>query len=301
MTTPAPPEAPGIDTVRRLGLHVCEFTGVPGQPEPGPCECGRTYAQAEADRHFTTAAAMVAAAYPLPDADYLTGIQDTWHAVSHADADWSIRRSGRHITTAVCGRPTRLALKYPVYRRGRRPVSYKPCPECAWTVATARGEIDVEVARLMPGGEDRQVLARLIPDPLIAVTAAAMIVEAAAGGHGDYELDHPSTIALLAAVERHAPVILTPEDCADGDCEHGDGGECPRPHANAACEACSLQVGPWAGEWEGTFRHECTVPAPCPPLIQLAGYARKALEEAKQAAQAAADWEREQQQEVGRG
>jgi hypothetical protein len=271
--------------------------------KPGSCECGTTYRQAEASKAFANAAALVADAYPLPAGDYLTGVAGDWHAVAHADAGQTAKWFGREVTYAVCGKLTRLSLRHPAYDPGSRPVSFQPCAECMWIVASARGELAAEVERLMPGNEDREILARLIPDPLIAVTAAAMIVEAATAGRDGATLDDPATIQLLAAISRHAPAILVPEDCAEGSCEHyppgydplsGKGFECSRPQASAACAACSLQAGPWAGEWEGTFRYECKVPAPCAPLLALAEHATEALAEAKRDAAAAADWEREQ-------
>jgi hypothetical protein len=39
-----------------------------------------------------------------------------------------------------------------------------------------------------------------------------------------------------------------------------------------ACQACSLQAGSWAGEWEGQYAVECTIPAPCGVLTALAEY-----------------------------
>jgi len=112
-------------------------------------------------------------------------------------------------------------------------------------------------------------------------------LSAAASGSGDYELDHPATAQLLTAVTAHAPVVLLPEGCADGDCEHyppgydaGGGApfQCPYPEASAACTACSLQLGGWAGGYEGKFRAECITPPPCAPLQQIAAHAAEALD-----------------------
>lgn len=257
---------------------------------PGPCACGKTYAQDEAGRAYTAAIALVADAYPLPDAEFLTGVQDGWHAVRRADAEWTAQHLGRDQTQAVCGKPVRLALNWPEYDGAKRPVSFDRCPECAWTVAGIRGQLAGEVERLMPSNEDRVILDGLMPDWMIAATAAAMLVEAVTEGHDDAVVeDEPEWIQLLAAISRHAPVILHREECNDGDCEHD--GNCP---ASVACAACSLQAGSWAGEWEGTFRHECTIPAPCAVLTRLAEHAVEALAEAKRGAAEAEAWLRKE-------
>src|ERR1700689_5388755 len=102
---------------------------------PGPCECGKTYPQDEADRALTEASALVAAAYPLPAGDYLTGVQDGWHAVARATAEQTRQWFGRTVTFAVCVRVCRLADKYGAYDPDAPPVAYGRCPECAWMVA----------------------------------------------------------------------------------------------------------------------------------------------------------------------
>lgn len=172
-----------------------------------------------------------------------------------------------------------------------------PCPECAWIVAGEAGELDLQVQALVASAADYAVLARLMPDPMIAVTAAAMLVEAALSGHAEEEFDHPATIQLLAAITRHAPVILVPEDCAERSCEHytdtceegsGQPWEWANPEAAVACAECSLQDGQWAGECEGRYRSECTITAPCAVLTALAAHAEQALAESRRRQQAAA-------------
>lgn len=241
---------------------------------------------------------------------FLTGVQDGWHAVPVDAIKYAATTADgiSKIARAECGALVGVAPKFGAYDRSPYPVRYNPCQVCAWTVAAMTGQLEAEVQRLMPSNEDRDVLARLIPDPLIAVTAAAMIVEAVSmGRYGAEDSRDPAHTQLLAAISSHAPVILLPEDCAEDSCEHyppgydplgGKGFECPRPEASVACAACSLQAGSWAGEWEGTFRSECRILAPCAPLTQLAEHAREALAEAKREAQDAADWEREQRQEA---
>lgn len=226
---------------------------------------------------------------PLPEAPYLTGVQDGWHAVSRENLEWTREYAPGIYTTSVCGKPVRLALKYGAYDPASDVVASNRCPDCAWIVAGEKGDLDAEVQRLMPADEDRAALDLLIPDALIAVTAAAMIVEAITIGHDDYDIDDEmAKVQLLAAITRHAPVVLLTEECADGGCEHDGSPGCPE--AAVGCAACSLRHGSWAGEWQGTFRNECTIPAPCAVLIQLAEAAKEMLAEAKRAEQAEAEF-----------
>ncbi len=261
-------------------------------------------AQRRADDLLKKAATAAAVAYPLPDAPFLTGTGNhEWHAIRHADAEWAARRRGKDpVVYAVCGQLAQLTSAWPVYGENW-PHGLRRCPECAWTVAGVAGDLDGQMQALIPSAADHTILARLIPDPLIAVTAAAMLTEAATSGHADYEFDHPGTIHLLAAITRHAPVILTPEGCAEGSCEHypddyepdsGQAWECSRPEASVACAQCSLQAGPWAGEWEGQYLSECTIPAPCPVLTALAENAAKILDDARRDKKWRVDWEAEQ-------
>lgn len=287
--------APGSDihpAARPAAVHECSFPpSSPGGtfPGPGPCECGKTRAQGQADDLLTQAALASAGAYPLPEEPFLTGVRSgTWHAIRRDDASWTIRHLGRYAeTTAACGQPARLTLKWPGYRRTEIPVTWRPCPECAWIAADARGDLAGEVQRLIPAGDQGAILARLIPDPMIAATAAAMVTEAAAiDGEEHQDPDgglHPATIQLLGAITRHAPAVLYPLDCAEGDCGHGGTGRmgCPEVSASAACPECSLRQGPWAGELDGTFWPGLTTPAPCPVLIMLAAHATVLLDEAK--------------------
>ena len=215
---------------------------------------------------------------------HLTGVQRGWHAVARDALKYAaLMSSGTQVAYAECGALVRVS-KHGAYKRDGYPVMHGPCPECAWAVAAGASELEEEIQRLMPSNEDREVLARLGVDPLIAVTAAAQLAEAARTGRGDYEADHPATVQTLAAISRHAPVILVPEDCAEGSCEHyppgydplnGRGFQCSRPEASAACAECSLQAGQWAGEWEGQY--ELVIPAPCTVLTRLAAHAAEAL------------------------
>lgn len=190
----------------------------------------------------------------ITTARFLTGLQNGWHAV---DPEGLQPGCGTH-RWAVCGKVVRLALKFGAYDPGSTPVTYGPCHLCSWIVAARTGTLDAALARLA--------------DP-VAHDAAADFLNAA--GRDYREHDDPALMQLLAAVSDHAPVRLVSEECGDGDCEHE--GDCP---ADSACRACSLQAGSWAGEWEGTYRSECTIPAPCAVLLALAEAARRAVAEA---------------------
>lgn len=242
---------------------------------------------------------------PVATADFLAGHSGAngatvWHAVPRANMLYA--REG--FAVADCGAYVEIArAELQPYRRAGHPVSFGPCPECAWAAALANGTLDEEAARLAPTGKDRDVLARLLPDPSVAVQAARDILAAARHEHGPWGLeDNPApVIQLLAAVTRHVPVVLVPDAGAEGECDCGyenDDGtwhECGRQQASVACEACSLLAGPWAGEWEGHFRDECTIAAPCAVLTRLAEAARSALAKARKAAETLAQWERETQ------
>jgi hypothetical protein len=225
--------------------------------------CGATRDQHAAGRQFEAACQAVAAAWPLPPGDFLTGAPDEhgWHALARADAEWCALRFGRLFSFTVCGRMGRRADKHGAWNPAE---PLRRCPDCEWAVAAAVGQLAETAARLAPGPEDEAVLAGLIPSPLIASETAALIIAAATrdgGQPGD------ETIQLLATVSRHAPQVLRSVDCHQGDCGHDDQGSCP---AIVACEACSLQLGSWAGvEREGTYRGECTIPAPCQVLTAI--------------------------------
>jgi hypothetical protein len=95
--------------------------------------------------------------------------------------------------------------------------------------------------------------------------AAAILARAA---EGERDADDGHVLQLLTAVSRHEPARLVAEGCAEDDCDH-EPGECP---ADSGCPACSLQAGPWAHDFEGLYLPECTIPAPCGPLLAIAGH-----------------------------
>ena len=204
----------------------------------------------------------------LPDVPYLTGVGRGWHAIDLPSMDYLRTGPADSVAFAVCGELVRVAPKFGAYNRVDVPVTHNPCQACAWTVAAQTGTLEREARLLVPTGNDLTALTRILPDPMLAAKIAQAILADPGWERGD-----PASIQLIASAAAHAPVLLVPEGCADGDCEHGDGGGCDYPDVTAGCQACSLQTGSWAGEWEGQFREECTIPAPCAVLLALAKYA----------------------------
>lgn len=202
---------------------------------------------------------------------YLTGVGHRWHAVSRESLAYCRTGSADSVTFAECGELVRVAPKFGAYNRADVPVSNDPCYICSFTVA-ATGDmpaLQAEVDRLRPTMDEIPALDRLMPDPFLAVNICRAILT-----EPDWEPGHPASIQLLAQAAAHRPVLLLPEGCAEGDCEHStDDAGCSYPDATVGCKACSLQTGSWAGEWEGQFREECTIPAPCAVLLALAKYA----------------------------
>lgn len=183
---------------------------------------------------------------------YLVGVQGGWHAIDPADVlpgcvdhRWS-----------VCGTLVRRAIDNggdpKPYDWQSLPVSYDPCPACMWIVAARTGTLGAVLDALTG----------------IARDAAADILNVA--GREEREPDDDETLHLLTAVSRHVPVLLLREECAEEECP---GGDCTHD-GRLACRACSLQAGGWAGEREGTYLYECTIPAPCAVLLELARTAR---------------------------
>ena len=210
-----------------------------------------------------------AEAATLPDVPYLTGVGRGWHAIDLPSMDYLRTGPADSVAFAVCGELVRVAPG--AYDRASVPVSSHPCFTCAFTVAAAGGmpALQAEIDRLRPTMDEIPALDRLMPDPFLAVNICRAILT-----EPDWEPGHPASIQLLAQAAAHRPVLLLPEGCAEGDCEHiTDDAGCSYPDATVGCKACSLQTGSWAGEWEGQFREECTIPAPCAVLLALAKYA----------------------------
>ena len=209
----------------------------------------------------------------LPEAAYLVGVGGgAWHAVGRELMNYLRIGPVDSVTFAECGELVRVAPKFGSYDRITVPVSYHPCQRCAWVVAAAGGAAAMEAeARLLGSAADQlAALDRVMPDPFVAFKACRAVIEGAGAPDSRYGLDHPATVQVLAAIAAHAPVLLVSEACSEGGCKHPRNVPCP---GNAACEACSLQDGDWAGEWQGQYREECTVAAPCAVLLALAKHA----------------------------
>lgn len=239
----------------------------PGGPQS--CACGET----------------AAVSPQLPPGDFFTADgQGEWHAVRRGDAVLAVPWQDRHVTRSACGNLAFLEAGLGAYDRDSGPASVRPCPECAWTAAAESGTLDREVRRLVPAPADQVTLARLIPDPVTAATAAAALTAALTRRPGRVEdEDDRHLIQVLGTLSRHAPVLLIAGACQEGSCG------CPGDDhdATAACAGCSLQAGSWAGDYEGEYLAECLVPAPCQPLLLLAAAAPAMAAEAVAARQAA--------------
>ena len=188
-----------------------------------------------------------------------------WHAVERTVPP----RAGEGTAVrafAMCGEPVTVAVTFSPFDdalRDRDPGGV--CLECVWTVAVRTGTESHELAWL-----------RAHDQPLVAAAAAAILTAADTGldtagnrvgsGHGR---DHPATVQLLTVVAAHAPVKLVDLECTDQCCDHRPD---PCPVTATACPVCSVRAGGWAGEMEGIFEPECTIPSPCEVLRTLAGH-----------------------------
>lgn len=224
-----------------------------------------------------------------PDAAgaYLAGVAGTWHAVPCRWAEPAITQAARTgsaaTVPAACGQVAMIAPAHGTYNRTQLPVAGRPCPACAWQLAIETGSTGREIALMIPGRRTADALARTGADPMLVSRICQAILAAASDDEHKYELDHPAVVQLLAYATAHQPVLLVAEACSSGECEGhaaevqrsefsagGGAASCEYPDAEAACGACSLLAGGWAGEWEGDPPPECTVAAPCGILTTLA-------------------------------
>ena len=227
----------------------------------------------------------------LVNAPYVIGLGPGGrHAIAHAEASTAVAAANGDPARAdaypVCGQGmVRVVPKWGVFERANPRLRGVVCASCAWGIAVETGDTAVELDALNPPDDELAPRRRLLGDTLIAMHLCEAIIASADAPGSDYELNHPHTVQLLAAVTAHAPVLLVPEDCAEGDCDHRPDDaawddrswSCPFPEASVACPACSLQSGGWDGEWEGQYLSECTVPSPCQALRTLAVYYRVPL------------------------
>ena len=217
----------------------------------------------------------------------LTGIRDgLWHAVerivpprpapalSTPARSTPARSAGPVQGVTLCGLAVQVAQDYDGFDRRRFD---RTCPTCAWTHAVRTEAVAVEFAELAALSGSGPVststsgsgeLDLPVPHGAAARVAAAVLAAADAPG-SDYDRTHPATVQLLATVTAHAPTALLDADCAEGGCEHNSE---PCPIAAVACPACSVRAGSWAGEWEGVYQRECTIPGPCEVLRTIAAH-----------------------------
>lgn len=217
------------------------------------------------------------------DSDYFAAYAGGQHAVRReAIRGGAGPDGGSLVARTLCGQ---LAVPAPVRYDGDTGSLLHDCLECAWRAAFSRGTTAAQARRLTPASGEREILARHMPDPLIAPSTAARFL--ALADAGALEPGHPALVQVLATITRHRPVIAMSESCSDGECGHipGDaepGTVCPSPDATVICGGCTLHAGGWAGEREGQLFPACTIPAPCAVLTSLAEYAaEKTGEEAR--------------------
>jgi hypothetical protein len=169
---------------------------------------------------------------------------------------------------AECGAAVYIARKWGEFRRGNEHLTtHQVCSRCAWVVALDQDCADEELAALTPTVAEESAYVRLLPDPTLLLRVCRAILTARQAEDG-YDADSPRWAQLLGHVTAHRPVVLVPHDCAGGDCDHDDPAECLAVGVALACQACSVQAGSWAGEWQGQY--ELTVPAPCSVLSAMA-------------------------------
>jgi hypothetical protein len=266
----AGPSGEQVCLLAENGRYCPECTRIAGTPaDPGNCPLRAAVAAgiAVADR------AAAAAGGP---GRYVAGWNDSWHAVRRVPGGgpggW---------VPAVCGQPARVTAPDGTPRPAWGALDGR-CPECSWTAAAETGRLDGELARLAPSRADAGFLAGLMPDPGIAVTAAACLIGAAVTAGDDRPGRWP--VQVLASVTRHAPVLVLDPACTDGSCQHAAAGGGVCPPGIAVCGTCSLPGRGPDGEPDGTWRPECVITAPCAPLTELAASARAALDSANHAA-----------------
>jgi hypothetical protein len=193
---------------------------------------------------------------PLIAVQFVTGVGGghLWHAIDRGQAEHEITQAAG-ITAAVCGALARVT-KYGVYDRPAVPVSYGPCPLCAWTVAIATSSTERKLRLMTPDDRAAGALARAGAHPLLAVNICRAVLAQESSPDAGNGLDHEATVQILAHATSHRPALAIPEDCAEDDrsCQHrpdvaASGDEdwrCGYPSADALCLACSLRAGSWA-------------------------------------------------------
>jgi hypothetical protein len=221
---------------------------------------------------------LVVADWAMPAAEaapYLAGIEvngSTMHALAHADVAEAVRTRGLpemcRVST-VCGSVAYVVPSGSSFNARNPELVNERCTACAWIVAFATGDLESELARLEPSELDQIAIERFGLDPLALRHVCEAIVARTQGPRAEFEPGDEHVIALLRHVVAHAPVVVVPPECAEGECEHERNGSwtCVLYDGTVACEECSFQYGAYAGEYAGLMSGECTVPAPCGVLV----------------------------------
>jgi hypothetical protein len=111
--------------------------------------------------------------------EYVTGVsQGLWHAIHRGALEYAIVVSPLRVAAAACGTLVRVS-KHGVYDRTEPPVSYSPCPACAWHVALAAGSPGRELLLIRPSDRASAALVRRGVTPLITVAVCRAILATA--------------------------------------------------------------------------------------------------------------------------
>jgi hypothetical protein len=221
------------------------------------------------------------AALATVQAPFVIAYQPAGHGRMHAVPTAEARRAAGATPSddipavvALCGATAQLTIRLGAFERDNVHLRLGRCFECAWAVAVACGTLDDELEMLTPTGTDFAVHDRLLHNPLVARHLCEAIIAEAKRADGAVKRDEQQTIRLLADVCAHAPTVLVPLECADGDCEHWDDTSdpsvlrCPPSLGSLACSTCSSTSD---DDDLGTiFHHDRTVAAPCDHFVALA-------------------------------
>ncbi|MFJ8961518.1 hypothetical protein ACIRG5_19225 [Lentzea sp. NPDC102401] len=148
--------------------------------------------------------------------------------------------------SALCGGIAAIVPTWGEFSRSNDNIARRElCPECSWEVALEHGTAAIELAHRRPRDAYLEALGRAVPDPLLYQRVIERLLQLG----DENEVEHHTAAGVLGHLTRHAPVVLSYDDCAEGVCEHEDTVGC---HGRTAvCLACSILAGSWAGELEG--------------------------------------------------
>ncbi|MFJ5984383.1 hypothetical protein [Lentzea sp. NPDC092896] len=150
--------------------------------------------------------------------------------------------------SALCGSIATTVPTWGEFSRSNDHIARRElCPECSWEVALEHGTAAIELAHRRPRDAYLEALGRALPDPLLYQRVIERLLQLG----DENEVEHHTAAGVLGHLTRHAPVVLSYEDCAEGVCAHEDAVDCYGPNPAAVCLACSILAGSWAGELEG--------------------------------------------------